>query len=115
MKTKYNKLLEYKGYNGSIEISLEDNCLFGRVLGIQGSISYEGNNLDELKADFSQAIDDYLYDCEQEGIEPQKPFKGSFNVRLNPERHKRAAIAAQGRNVSLNKFINQAIEHELEQ
>lgn len=109
-----NNTLEYRDYIGSIEVSLADNCLFGRVLGIQGSISYEGNTLDKLKSDFKQAIDDYLYDCEQEGTEPQKPFKGSLNVRLKPENHQRAVIVAQHRKISLNKFIDQAVEHELE-
>lgn len=63
MKTYNKNTIEYKGYFGSVEFPLDDDCLFGRV-GIQGSISYEGTTLEELKENFRQAIDDYLYDCE---------------------------------------------------
>lgn len=56
--------LEYKGYKGSVEYSEEDNCLFGKVLGLsKGLISYEGQTLDELRKDFEGAIDDYMAIC----------------------------------------------------
>lgn len=70
MKTMNNKMLAYKGYSGTVDVSIEDNCLFGKVLGIQGSITYEGNTLDELRESFQNGVDDYLYDCEQEGKAP---------------------------------------------
>lgn len=114
MKTYNKNTIEYKGYFGSVEFSLDDDCLFGRVLGIQGSISYEGITLEDLKEDFHQAIDDYLYDCEQEGKAPQKPFSGKLNIRLNSELHRKAALRAKKKNISLNSFIKQAVEHELE-
>lgn len=31
--------LKYKGYTGSVEYSEEDNCLFGKVLGMGGNRS----------------------------------------------------------------------------
>ena len=50
--------LKYKDYLGSVEYSEKDDCLYGRVMGIRGLISYEGNSLEELKRDFYQAVDD---------------------------------------------------------
>lgn len=58
------KHLSYKGYTGSIEYSREDDLLFGKVLGIKGLISYEGETGHALEDDFKQAIDEYLSDCE---------------------------------------------------
>ena len=53
--------LEYKGYTGSLEYSEEDNCLYGKVLGMsRHAITYEGKDLNELKRDFEGAIDDFL-------------------------------------------------------
>lgn len=53
--------LKYKGYTGSVEYSEEDNCLFGKVLGLRTDcITYEGETINELKSDFEGAIDDYL-------------------------------------------------------
>ncbi len=41
--------IKYKGYTGSVEISEEDNCLFGKVLFIRSLLSYEGWTLEEIK------------------------------------------------------------------
>lgn len=35
-------LLSYKNYNGTVEYSKEDSCLFGKVVGIKSLLSYEG-------------------------------------------------------------------------
>jgi len=70
-----NNLLEYKGYYGTVEFSAADNILFGKVLGINGLISFEGNSIKNLKNDFEGAINDYLDMCEEKGIDPEKAYK----------------------------------------
>ncbi len=56
--------MKYKGYTGSVEYSEEDNCLFGKVMGLsKDAITYEGQTVDELRQDFEGAIDDYLESC----------------------------------------------------
>lgn len=105
--------LKYKNYMGSVEYSAEDDCLFGKVIGIRGLISYEGNSLDELKKDFHQAVDDYLQMCIKEKKQPETAFKGSFNVRIDPELHRNIAIKAKELNMSLNAFVKQALVHSL--
>ncbi len=104
------KYLEYKGYTGSIEYSPDDNLLFGRVLGIRSLISYEGDTGKALDSDFKEAINAYLTDCKQEGTVPEKPFKGSFNVRIPARLHQKAALLAMEAKTSLNSFVAQAIE-----
>ena len=103
------KHLEYKGYTGSIEYSKEDDLLYGKVLGIQGLISYEGKTGKELEEDFKEAIEVYLTDCKNEGITPEKPFKGSFNVRVSAELHQKAALLAMDEKMSLNNFVAESI------
>ena len=73
-----NNILEYKGYNGTVEYSADDSILFGKVIGIKSLISYEGQSVEELKADFEGAVDEYLEYCEENIIEPEKTYKGSF-------------------------------------
>ena len=101
--------LEYKGYIGSLEFSEEDSLLFGKVLGIRSLISYEGESVRELLEDFHQAVDAYLALCEEEGKEPEKPFKGSFNIRISPELHKRLFVEAVSRNMSLNSLVQEKL------
>ena len=108
-----NNTMEYKGYVGSVEFSEEDALFYGKVLGIRALISYEGTNAAELVADFHGAVDDYLEMCAQSGTEPEKAYKGSFNVRISPELHKQAVIAAMSHNMSLNSFVETSIQQAL--
>ena len=107
------KNLEYKGYTGSIEYSKEDDLLFGRVLGINGLISYEGHTGKELEKDFKEAVDSYIEDCKNEGTNPEKPFKGSFNVRISPKLHQQAALLAMEDKMSLNNFVAESIRERI--
>ncbi len=110
MNTNKTKLLEYKGYYGSIDFDLESKKLYGQLLGIKGAYIYEGNTLEELENDFRQFVDDYLYDCENDGIKPQKPNLGNLNVRLKPDTYLKAVREAKRVGISLNRYINQAVE-----
>ena len=101
--------MQYKGYVGSVEFSEADGLFFGKVLGIRALISYEGTNAAELVADFHGAVDDYLSLCEAENSEPEKAYKGSFNIRVSPELHKQAAICAMAQQVSLNTLVEDAL------
>jgi len=109
-----NSVLNYKGFYGSVEFSLEDNCLFGSLIGLEnGAMTYEGNDLNELKNRFEETVNIYLEHCQECKIEPKKPFSGFFSVRLNPSLHQRIALKAKEKGVSINNFIKVALEHEL--
>jgi predicted HicB family RNase H-like nuclease len=106
--------LEYKGYKGSVEYSKADDCLFGKVLGMNKDlITYEGNTIDELKKDFEDGIDDYIAGCEADGIKPRKPFSGKLNLRMTSELHSRVAMLAASTGTTINDVINRAITNEL--
>jgi predicted HicB family RNase H-like nuclease len=103
--------LHYKGYTGSVEYSDEDNCLYGKVLGLsKNCITYEGTTLDELRTDFEAGINDYLNYCEASGIEPAKPYSGTLNLRIPPEIHNKIAFLAAQKGVSINTVIKQTLE-----
>jgi len=108
-----NNTMEYKGYVGSVEFSEEDGLFYGKVMGIRALISYEGTTAHELIDDFHGAVEDYLALCEAEGKEPEKAYKGSFNVRISPELHKQAAIFATTHGISLNSFVESALRTSL--
>ncbi|MDE7476889.1 MAG: type II toxin-antitoxin system HicB family antitoxin [Lachnospiraceae bacterium] len=104
-----SSLLSYKNYNGTVEYSKEDNCLFGKVIGIKSLLSYEGDSVKELEQDFQNVIDTYLEDCEERNIEPEQPYKGTFNVRISPELHRNLAVYAIEHGKSLNAVVEEAI------
>ena len=102
--------IEYKGYFGTVEYSSEDNQLFGKVVGVNSLVSYEGASISALKEDFRGAIDDYLNLCAEKGIEPEKTYKGSFNVRVSPELHRSLAAYSAAHSQTLNTTVEDAIK-----
>jgi predicted HicB family RNase H-like nuclease len=107
------KYLSHKGFTGSIEYSPDDGFLYGKVLGIKGLLSYEGITGKELEKDFKEVVEEYLEDCNDSGIDPEKPFKGSFNVRIPSYLHQKAALMAMESKVSLNSFVAEAIRSRI--
>lgn len=105
---------EYKGYRGSREFSSEDKCLYGKVMFIDSLLMYDGNTYQELEKAFRETIDSYLALCKRRGDKPNKSYGGSFNVRLTPELHQKAAMKAAINNQSLNQFCFSAIEAAVE-
>jgi len=107
------KLMQYKGYYGSIDASPEDACLYGKLEFIAPLVTYEAETVPALVAAFQAAVDDFLETCKQQGQMPDTPCKGSFNVRVGHELHMQAVIAAREAGVSLNDFARRAIERQL--
>ena len=54
------QFIEYKGYVGSIEYSLDDDIYYGKLLNIQDLVAYEGNTFELLYEDYLDAVDDYI-------------------------------------------------------
>jgi predicted HicB family RNase H-like nuclease len=107
--------LKYKSYNGTIEASIEDDCLHGQILFIADIITYEGNTVDEIKASFKEAVDHYLAYCKETGKPANKPYSGTFNVRVGQDLHKKAVEVAYHRKITLNDFVAQSIKKAIEQ
>lgn len=107
------KVLNYNGYVGSVELSLEDEVMHGKIEFINDLITYEGSNVPELKAAFEEAVDDYIATCELVGKEPEKKMSGTFNVRIGSRLHRDVAGAALIEEISINDFVKKAIEARL--
>ncbi len=103
--------LHYKGYTGVIEYDEDLNIFVGHVTGLnKDGISFEGDSIDALTQDFQDGIDDYLDHCQQIGKKPEKPYSGKTVIRIGPDLHMAAALKARNEGISLNEFINKAIE-----
>ena len=105
-----NNYLHYKDYVGSVEFSEEDAVFHGKVIGIKPLLSFEGDSVSTLVEDFRNAVDEYLEFCAEKGKQPERPFKGSFNVRIGAELHRKAAMTAALRGMSLNMLVEDAIK-----
>jgi len=108
-----DKVFEHKGYAGSIDFSLEDKILHGKILFIDDLVNYEGETLDALNSAFIEAVEFYLATCAEEGVAPDKPCSGVFNVRVPRDLHKQAQMEAARRGLTLNEFVRISIENEV--
>lgn len=105
-----SKLLSHKGYSGTCEVSVEDRCLHGRVLHIRDVISYGGDTFDELEKCFIEAVDCYLDHCKEVGKSPDKPYTGTFSIRVGPDRHKKIVDTGARLGLGLNESLNYIID-----
>ena len=106
-------MLKYKDFYGSVEYSAADECFFGKIFGTADLVTFEGKSVDNLKKAFVEAVEDYIVLCKKAGKEPQKTYKGSFNIRIPPELHKTAAAIASREGISLNALVERAIFEEV--
>ena len=106
-----NDVLEYKGYYGEVHFSSEDEIFFGKIIGINDLVNFEGSTVKELKKAFIESVNDYLSTCKELRKDPEKMYKGSFNVRISSDLHRQAATYASLNKISLNDFVKQAIDN----
>ena len=107
--------LKYKNLMATVRYSEEDEAFIGRIEGVNSVVSFEGQTVKELKSAFKEAVESYLDFCQRKGItETQKSYTSMFNVRIDSDLHRRAAIMAKTHGRSLNSFVKEAIEKKLE-
>jgi predicted HicB family RNase H-like nuclease len=108
-----NDHLMYNSYIGSVHFSAEDEIFFGKIEGIPDLITFEGASVSELQQAFQEAVEDYIELCHEVGKQPFKSYKGRLQIRIPSELHKKAAQKAFLQGVSLNQFVQHAIEKEI--
>ena len=102
--------MTHKGYTARIEFDERDNIFVGRVLGLRTMISFHGENVDQLRSEFKAAIEDFLLDCKKQGIQPEKPASGKLMLRVPPEVHGAALVAAKAEGKSLNQWATELLK-----
>ena len=105
--------LKFRDFIGSVHFSAEDEVFYGRIEGINDLVTFEASTVSKLKKAFKDAVEDYVELCKEAGKEIFKSFKGSFNVRVNPELHSKAFEHAILEGKTLNQFVKEAIEQKL--
>jgi len=99
-----------KGYSARIEFDERDSIFVGRVLGLHAMISFHGETVAELRSAFETAIEGFLQDCKEQGVRPEKPASGKLMLRVSPEVHGAALVAAQAAGKSLNQWATEVLE-----
>ena len=106
-------MMSYKGYVGSVHYNDEDRVFHGKIEFVRALVSYEGEDVKGLRKAFKEAVDDYLELCREAGEAPEKPFRGTFNVRTGSDLHRRASLFAKERGTNLNNIVREALHKYL--
>jgi len=103
-------ILKYGEYEGTAELDMDRHVCRGKILFIDDLVTYEAASPGDLQKEFQAAVDDYIETCAFLGREPQKPFKGLFNVRVSPALHRAIALRAMADGVSQNDVAVRALD-----
>lgn len=106
-------MMNYKGFIGVVEYDDDARIFSGEVINTRTVITFQGTTVDEIEKEFHASVDDYLAWCQEDGVEPEKPYSGKFNVRISPLFHSQVAIAAKKMGMSLNGFVEKSLKDEL--
>ncbi len=101
--------MTYKGYSARVEYDDEDSIFIGRLAGIRDGVGFHADTVEGLREAFREAVEDYLETCARIGKEPQRAFSGQMMFRVNPEVHRKAALAAELAGKSLNQWAEEVL------
>ena len=107
--------MEYKGYIATIEYDDSVEMLHGEVINAAPYpiVTFEAADVEGLKREFRVSIDDYLAWCEEDGVEPRRPFSGNLNLRLGSDLHQQVAVEAAANRLSINEWIKRTLSKEI--
>lgn len=107
-------MLKYKGYIGdNIEYDADGKIFIGEVLGLRAVLTFQGRTSKEIEKAFKETIDLYLTMCKEDGVSPEKPYSGKFNVRISPELHREIALKALSEKRSINDWVIDVFEKSI--
>lgn len=103
-------MMEYKGYIGIAEVDAEAGIIHGEVINTRDVITFQADNIRGLRKALRESVDDYLVFCKQRGETPDKPFSGQFMLRVSPDLHRRAYVAAKHSGKSMNAWVSDVLD-----
>lgn len=106
-------MIEYKGYIGTFEFDSEIDSFYGTVINTNDVITFYGVSVKELREEMQKSVEEYLVFCREQGREPEPPYSGKLAFQTSPELHRRLALEAARRQVSIDTCIQEILEKVL--
>lgn len=106
--------MQHEGYIAKIEYDAELEMFHGLVINTHDVVTFYGKSVAELKKEFAASMKAHFEFCRKKGLNPSKPFSGHLTVRIPPELHGAIVTTAARMGKSLNAWINETFQHELQ-
>jgi len=107
-------MLKYKNFLGKVTYDDDAKILHGEVIGLNDVITFQAKDTNTIEKEFKASINDYLAFCKEEGREPQKSVSGETRIRMGEERHLLVSKVSQAKDISMNDWLNEAIDEKIE-
>jgi predicted HicB family RNase H-like nuclease len=97
------------GYQAVISFDPDIQMFRGEFIGLNGGADFYAKDVDGLRHEGEISLRVFLEACAEDGVDPRKHFSGKFSLRVDPELHEAATIAAAAHGQSLNQWAAEAI------
>ena len=111
---KPTNLLEIEGFQATVQYDAEIEMFRGEFIGLTGGADFYATDIKGLRREGQASLATYLEMCNEKGIEPRRQYSGKFNVRLPTELHEAIAIEAASQGKSLNQWVQDALNNEIQ-
>jgi predicted HicB family RNase H-like nuclease len=102
--------LTIDGYQAVLAFDPDIEMFRGEFVGLNGGADFYAADVAGLLREGELSLRVFLEECAARGLEPRKNFSGKFVLRVSPEVHEAAAVAAAASGTSLNQWAAKAIE-----
>ena len=114
MNNTMNNTMNINGHCALIQYDPETELFRGEFIGLNGGADFYAGTVAGLHQEGEASLKAFLEVCKEQGIEPYKHYSGRFNIRISPEAHQAAAMAAAAQNISLNEWVSRAVNQAVE-
>ena len=96
-------------YQAVISFDPDIQMFRGEFVGLNGGADFYAKDVDGLRREGEISLRVFLEACAEDGVDLHKHFSGKFSLRVDPELHEAAVIAAAAHGQSLNQWAAEAI------
>jgi predicted HicB family RNase H-like nuclease len=105
-----DNFISYKNYYGSVKFDQEQEVFYGKIEFIKDLVTFEASDAKAIIPSFHEAVDDYIESCKYLNKKPDISFKGSFNVRISPDLHKKLSMYSISNQDTINNVVKSALK-----
>ena len=106
-------LIEINDVKAFIQYDPDIDMFRGEFIGLNGGADFYADNIKTLKEEGKISLKVFMQMCKEDQVEPYKKFSGKFNIRIKPKLHEKIVASSKAQMISLNEFVNDAIESKL--
>ncbi|MCL2523418.1 MAG: type II toxin-antitoxin system HicB family antitoxin [Betaproteobacteria bacterium] len=104
-----NNIIAIDGHKAVIAYDPDIGMFRGEFTGLSGGADFYATDVAGLQREGATSLRVYLDACAKDGIEPLAKASGALNLRVPPDLHRAATIAAKAAGKSLNQWATDTL------